>query len=62
MFYTRTGSFGKNASGQIVTADGNVVQPGIHRFRTMRETFQSATPEVSRFASMGALCLKSLGR
>lgn len=29
LFYTRTGSFSKNAQGQLVTADGNLVQPGI---------------------------------
>jgi flagellar basal-body rod protein FlgG len=29
LFYTRTGSFNKNSSGQLVTADGNTVQPGI---------------------------------
>jgi flagellar basal-body rod protein FlgG len=28
-FYTRTGSFNKNSQGQIVTADGYLVQPGI---------------------------------
>jgi flagellar basal-body rod protein FlgG len=28
-FYTRAGSFNKNASGQIVTADGYVVQPAM---------------------------------
>ena len=28
-FYTRAGSFNKNASGQIVTADGYVVQPAL---------------------------------
>jgi flagellar basal-body rod protein FlgG len=29
VFYTRAGSFNKNATGQIVTLDGNVVQPAI---------------------------------
>jgi flagellar basal-body rod protein FlgG len=28
-FYTRAGSFNKNATGQIVTLDGNLLQPGI---------------------------------
>jgi flagellar basal-body rod protein FlgG len=28
-FYTRAGAFSKNASGQLVTADGYAVQPGI---------------------------------
>lgn len=29
LYYTRTGSFSKDAQGQLVTADGNLVQPGI---------------------------------
>ncbi|MET0568921.1 MAG: flagellar basal-body rod protein FlgG [Hyphomicrobiaceae bacterium] len=29
LFYTRAGAFNKNATGQIVTADGYVVQPAI---------------------------------
>jgi len=29
LFYTRTGSFNKDATGQLVTSDGNLVQPGI---------------------------------
>lgn len=28
-FYTRAGSFNKNATGQMVTGDGNLLQPGI---------------------------------
>ena len=29
VFYTRTGAFSKNATGLLVTSDGNTVQPGI---------------------------------
>jgi len=29
VFYSRTGSFSKSATGQLVTADGNIVQPNI---------------------------------
>jgi flagellar basal-body rod protein FlgG len=28
-YYTRAGSFNKNANGQMVTGDGNLLQPGI---------------------------------
>lgn len=47
LFYTRTGSFSKNASGQLVTADGNAVQPGIVIPNNASEVLISDTGQVS---------------
>lgn len=46
-FYTRTGSFSKNANGQLVTADGNTVQPGITIPNNASEIIISDTGQVS---------------
>ena len=46
-FYTRTGSFNKNANGQLVTADGNTVQPGITIPNDASEVVISETGSVS---------------
>lgn len=47
MFYTRTGSFNKNANGQLVTADGNTVQPGIIIPNNASDVVISDTGQVS---------------
>lgn len=47
LFYTRTGSFSKNANGQLVTADGNAVQPGISIPNNASEVVISDTGQVS---------------
>jgi flagellar basal-body rod protein FlgG len=55
-FYTRTGSFNKNASGQIVTADGNTVQPGLTIPANATEVIVSETGSVSvRIGNAGTL-------
>lgn len=46
-FYTRTGSFNKNSSGQLVTADGNTIQPGITIPNDASEIIISETGSVS---------------
>lgn len=46
-FYTRTGSFSKNANGQLVTADGNTVQPGITIPNNASDVIISETGQVS---------------
>lgn len=46
-FYSRTGSFNKNANGQLVTADGNTVQPGITIPNNASEIIVSETGQVS---------------
>lgn len=46
-FYTRTGSFSKNAAGQLVTADGNTVQPGITFPNNASEIIISESGQVS---------------
>jgi flagellar basal-body rod protein FlgG len=46
-FYTRTGSFSKNANGQLVTADGNSVQPGINIPNNASEIIISESGQVS---------------
>jgi flagellar basal-body rod protein FlgG len=47
LFYTRTGSFSKNANGQLVTADGNAVQPGINIPNNASEIIINETGQVS---------------
>lgn len=47
LFYTRAGSFSKSATGQIVTSDGNIVQPGITIPNTATEVTISETGSVS---------------
>ena len=55
-YYTRTGSFSKNAAGQVVTADGNLVQPGITIPNNATEVVVSETGNVSvRIGSATAL-------
>jgi flagellar basal-body rod protein FlgG len=47
LFYTRTGSFNRNANGQMVTADGNVLQPGISIPTSASEIIIGLTGQVS---------------
>lgn len=47
LYYTRTGSFSKNAQGQLVTADGNLVQPGITIPNNAIDVIVSETGNVS---------------
>ena len=45
-FYTRAGSFNKNATGQIVTADGYVVQPAMTIPQNATEVIVNETGQV----------------
>ena len=45
-FYTRAGAFNKNATGQLVTADGNVVQPTMTIPQTATEVTVNETGQV----------------
>jgi len=45
-FYTRAGAFNKNATGQIVTADGYVVQPAMAIPQTASEVIVNETGQV----------------
>lgn len=59
--YTRAGSFSKNATGEIVTADGYVVQPGITIPNNATEVSVNETGQV--FARIGnAATLTQLGQ
>ena len=60
-FYTRAGSFNKNANGQIVTVDGNLVQPTITIPQDTTEIVINETGEV--FARVGTQTdMQSLGQ
>jgi flagellar basal-body rod protein FlgG len=61
MFYTRTGSFNKNSSGQLVTADGNAVQPGINIPANASDVIVSDTGQVSVRVNGGAT-LQAVGQ
>jgi flagellar basal-body rod protein FlgG len=61
LFYTRTGSLNKNASGQLVTADGNTVQPGITIPPGASEIVISDTGQVSVRVN-GAAELQQVGQ
>jgi flagellar basal-body rod protein FlgG len=59
--YTRAGAFNKNADGQIVTIDGNVLQPQITIPADTTEVIVNETGEV--FARIGTqTSLQSLGQ
>jgi flagellar basal-body rod protein FlgG len=59
--YTRAGAFNKNAQGEIVTLDGNVLQPGITIPQDATEITVNETGEV--FARIGTqTTLQSLGQ
>lgn len=59
--YTRSGAFNKNAQGQIVTLDGNILQPGITIPDDATEVIVNETGEV--FARIGTETnLQSLGQ
>ena len=60
-FYTRAGSFNKNAEGQLVTIDGNLVTPQITIPADTTEVIVNETGEV--FARVGTeTTLQSLGQ
>ncbi len=60
-YYTRAGSFNKNANGQIVTIDGNFLQPQITVPPDTTEVVVNETGEV--FARIGTqTALQSLGQ
>jgi len=60
-FYTRAGSFNKNAQGQIVTLDGNLLQPGFTIPQDATEVVVNETGEI--FARIGANTdMQSLGQ
>lgn len=60
-FYTRAGSFNKNANGQVVTIDGNLLQPAITIPADTTEIVINETGEV--FARVGTQTeLQSLGQ
>ncbi len=60
-FYTRAGAFNKNAQGQIVTIDGNILQPNITIPEDTTEIIVNETGEV--FARVGTdTDLQSLGQ
>ncbi|KAB2943243.1 MAG: flagellar basal-body rod protein FlgG [Hyphomicrobium sp.] len=60
-FYTRAGSFNKNANGQVVTIDGNLLQPAITIPADTTEIVINETGEV--FARTGTQTdLQSLGQ
>lgn len=61
LFYTRTGSFNKNATGQLVTADGNLVRPGIVIPNNASEVVISDTGQVSVRVN-GATSLQVIGQ
>lgn len=61
VFYTRAGAFNKNAEGQIVTIDGNFLEPQITIPQDASEVVVNETGEV--FARSGAATeLQSLGQ
>lgn len=47
LFYTRSGSFSKNANGELVTADGNTIQPTISIPNNASEVIISEAGQVS---------------
>jgi flagellar basal-body rod protein FlgG len=59
-FYTRAGSFNKNANGQLVTIDGYLVQPAISVPADATEVVINETGEV--FARVGNGNLQTLGQ
>jgi flagellar basal-body rod protein FlgG len=60
-FYTRAGAFNKNENGQIVTLDGNLLQPGITIPQDATNIVVNETGEV--FAQVGTQTnLQSLGQ
>jgi flagellar basal-body rod protein FlgG len=59
-FYTRAGSFNKNANGQLVTIDGYLVQPAITVPADATEVLINETGEV--FARVGNGNLQTLGQ
>ncbi len=60
-FYTRAGSFNKNSTGQIVTLDGNTLQPGVTIPPDATTVVINETGEV--FAQIGTQAdMQSLGQ
>jgi flagellar basal-body rod protein FlgG len=59
-FYTRAGSFNKNANGQLVTIDGYLVQPAITVPADAIEVIVNETGEV--FARLSSGDLQTLGQ
>jgi flagellar basal-body rod protein FlgG len=60
-FYTRAGSFNKNAEGQIVTIDGNLLTPQITVPAETTEIVVNETGEVFALTS-GQTAMQSLGQ